>query len=170
MGFIKVAILATFGECLKYRGKTGFWAPPYLFDKFIIWGLYGMWFTLVFPIFSFGAQGVIENELWFGFWPAFSKSLFINSCYAYGMMLSHEYINKMIEFRGFLSAERFKQELDANVWFPSKKWGSVPWTIVWFWIPAHTVTFMLPEHFRILSAAFLAVVLGFILTTAGGKK
>jgi hypothetical protein len=37
---------------------------------------------------------------------------------------------------------------------------------IWFWIPAQTVTFLLPSEFRVMSAAFLAIVLGFILGMA----
>ena len=36
-------------------------------------------------------------------------------------------------------------------------------SIVWFWIPAHTVTFMLPDVYRIGLAAVWSVVLGVIL-------
>ena len=37
-------------------------------------------------------------------------------------------------------------------------------TIVFFWIPAHTVTFSLPPDFRVLMSAVLSLALGFILT------
>jgi len=36
-------------------------------------------------------------------------------------------------------------------------------TIPFFWIPAHTLTFLLPKEYRIVIAAFLSVVLGVIL-------
>ncbi|MFW6263559.1 MAG: hypothetical protein ACOC34_05955, partial [Thermotogota bacterium] len=36
-------------------------------------------------------------------------------------------------------------------------------TLLWFWIPAHTITFMLPEIWRITLAAVWSVVLGLIL-------
>ena len=40
-------------------------------------------------------------------------------------------------------------------------------TIPFFWIPAHTVTFMLPAHFQVLFAAALGIALGVILAFAG---
>lgn len=43
-------------------------------------------------------------------------------------------------------------------------------TIPLFWIPAHTITFLLPENYRILSAGFLSIALGLILTIAKLKK
>ena len=42
--------------------------------------------------------------------------------------------------------------------------------VVFFWIPAHTVTFLLPEAFRVLFAAALGAVLGLILAWAGGRR
>jgi hypothetical protein len=42
-------------------------------------------------------------------------------------------------------------------------------TILWFWIPAHTITFCLPAEFRIIMAAGLSVCLGAILAFAKAK-
>jgi len=39
-------------------------------------------------------------------------------------------------------------------------------TIPLFWIPAHTVTFLLPPEYRVLAAAFLSIALGAILAFA----
>ena len=36
-------------------------------------------------------------------------------------------------------------------------------TVLFFWIPVHTITFLLPEAFRVLFAALLGAVLGLIL-------
>ena len=36
-------------------------------------------------------------------------------------------------------------------------------TLVWFWIPAHTITFALPLEYQILLAAIWSFVLGLIL-------
>jgi hypothetical protein len=53
----------------------------------------------------------------------------------------------------------------------------IDWQVMWgfvfkktlplFWIPAHTVTFLLPEMHRVLFAALLGIVLGTILAIAG---
>jgi hypothetical protein len=42
-------------------------------------------------------------------------------------------------------------------------------TIPLFWIPAHTLTFLLPENYRVLMAAYLSVILGFILSITKHK-
>jgi hypothetical protein len=43
-------------------------------------------------------------------------------------------------------------------------------TIPFFWIPAHTITFLMPADFRVLFAALLGIVLGVILALANLKK
>ena len=42
-------------------------------------------------------------------------------------------------------------------------------TIPFFWIPAHTITFLLPAGFRVLFAALLGIALGVLLSVAGKK-
>lgn len=42
-------------------------------------------------------------------------------------------------------------------------------TIPFFWIPAHTITFLLPPDSQVLFAAFLGVALGVILSIAARK-
>jgi hypothetical protein len=37
------------------------------------------------------------------------------------------------------------------------------WSLAWFWVPAHAVTFALPPDWRIGLAALWSVVLGLIL-------
>jgi hypothetical protein len=43
-------------------------------------------------------------------------------------------------------------------------------TIPLFWIPAQTITFLLPEEFRVLFAAFLGIVLGVLLAIAALRQ
>ena len=43
-------------------------------------------------------------------------------------------------------------------------------TIPLFWIPAHTITFMLPDQYKVLFAASLSIVLGLILSYAKLRK
>jgi len=44
------------------------------------------------------------------------------------------------------------------------------WTLVWFWIPAQTLTFMLSGEYRIGLAAIWSLVLGLIMGLASPKK
>ncbi len=166
-GFLKVAILASFGEMIKTRGRTGSYYTEKLWAKFLVWGLYGMLFTIAFPIFATGIEVLSHTPIWFtcgsGFWKtlvfAFSTSLWLNLIFCYPMMLSHEWFNRCINEKRFIGGTEFISNLDPAVW------GSfLPKTILVFWIPAHTVTFCLPPDYRILMSAFLSLALGFILT------
>jgi hypothetical protein len=165
MGFFKVALLATFGEFLKVRRKTGNWVITHPIQRFFVWGIFGIWFTYAFPLFDAGVVDMMNKHLWPSVWgnlfEAFSKSFWINFAggYAYTMMITHEYFNKVIDKQGFVSLTQFAEEMDKKVWF-----RFIPLTVFFFWIPAHTVTFMLPGYYRVLMAAVLSVALGFILT------
>ncbi len=51
------------------------------------------------------------------------------------------------------------------------RWGKVILiSIVLFWIPAHTFTFLLPPVWRILFAAYLGIALGLILSFAARTR
>lgn len=165
MGFLKVAVLATFGEYLKTRRQTGCWKISHPFQRFFVWGLFGILFTFVFPIFRVGVEWLIANGLWFSWAAAFSKSLWINMIFAWPMMLFHEYCNYCIEKQRPVNPVGFGENLDKKTWF-----RFIPLSIVLFWIPVHTLTFSLAPVFQVLCAAFLSVALGFILTFRRGGK
>ena len=44
------------------------------------------------------------------------------------------------------------------------------YSLIWFWIPAHTITFILPKEFQILLAAIWSLFLGIILGFYNQKK
>jgi hypothetical protein len=101
---------------------------------------------------------------------AFSVSMTMNLIYAPMLMTLHKIsdthiINDGGTLAGFIRPLKLGEIL-ANI-----HWG-VMWnfvykkTIPFFWIPAHTVTFMLPPLWRVLFAAFLGVVLGVFLSVA----
>ena len=176
MGFFKVGLLATFGEMLKVRVKTGSWKVPALFARFLVWGVVGLLFTFVFAMFAKGVGALIGTPFWFGrmtlkpnFWDnllfAFSTSFWQNVIFAFPMMLGHEWCNEVINQKRFIGGAEFLEKLNKPIW------GSfIPKTIIFFWIPAHTVTFLLPPDYRVLMSAVLSLVLGAILTFRGGKK
>ncbi|MCK4814060.1 MAG: Mpv17/PMP22 family protein, partial [Candidatus Marinimicrobia bacterium] len=43
-------------------------------------------------------------------------------------------------------------------------------TIPFFWIPAHTITFLISSEYRIVFAALLGIILGIILSIAAQKS
>jgi hypothetical protein len=85
-------------------------------------------------------------------------------------MLAHGVVSIHIEktggsLNGFFSPINIGNILGEIDW--NMTWGFVfKKTIPFFWIPAHTITFMLPPDLRVLFAASLGVVLGVILAFA----
>jgi len=166
MGFAKFAILATFGECLKNRLVVGHWLPSKLLLRFLIWGIFGLWITAAFPMIDGGVRSLIGLQLWPQEPAPFWMSTWINLFGGFGffMMLAHYWTDSMLT-QGF---------------FPPWQLFGKPQTIRWakiviislfvFWIPAHTLTFSLPPHWRILCAAYLGIALGLILSFASRSK
>ena len=169
MGFIKLFLLGTFGELLKFVIARRSLALDRVLQRAIVWGVYGLWFTLAFPAFSFAVDGLVDNDLWPAdiplispaLWLAFSKSLWINllGMYALGMFVSHEYVNHLIASGwrswGFGAFAEQAQKQFILAFLPRT---------LWFWIPAHTFTFAMPPVWRVFIAAILAVALGFFLS------
>jgi hypothetical protein len=182
MGFLKTSYLATMGELLVFRMKTGSYAiGKTLWMKFVVWGLLGMVFVFIFKIFSSGviaAQTVnllpsLEST---GFasklLTAFLISLMMNVFFAPTFMFFHKITDSYIDHCGGslsrLMHTPFNQVMDS---IQMKHFVSfvVLKTIPLFWIPAHTITFLLPEQYRILMAAYLSIALGFLLTISNKK-
>ena len=105
---------------------------------------------------------------------AFSVSAALNLIYAPVMMTLHKLTDIHIVANGgkltcllrkIHFAENFKQiNWDVQWHFIYKK------TIPLFWIPAHTITFLLPAETQVLFAALLGIALGAILAFASLKK
>lgn len=178
MGFAKVGVLATMGEWLARRIAGGTWAAPTGFVwRFFVWGLFGMAFALVFDVFAEGTTAVIRKGLLpvfsDGFPAALSRafwtSTMMNLIFAPVFMALHRVTDGYIDAGHGRLEEILKVRLEGGV-------GRIDWpgfvsfvllrTIPLFWIPAHTVTFLLPPEYRVLVAAYLSIALGGILAFA----
>lgn len=181
MGFVKYAILATMGELLALRIVTGSWKRPAGFIyRVIIWGVLGMAFVLVFNIFNHGVIGAqklgLLPMLQGGFGAAllvsFFTSLFMNLFFAPTFMAFHRVTDTYLDLGEGKLSKVLKVKLKDVV---SKiDWNNfisfvVIKTIPLFWIPAHSITFMLPGNYRLLYAAFLSIALGGILAFSKKK-
>jgi len=178
-GFLKFAILATMGDLLAYRLVTSEWKirKGFLF-RAIIWGFLGMVIVLIFKFFGTGVavameQGILPGEPVAGYTIAFAffTSAIMNLTFAPTMMGFHRLTDtyadlKFIEGRKNL---RLNQVLDEVDWDNFVSFVVLK-TIPVFWIPAHTITFLLPPEYRVLTAAFLSIALGAILSFAKAKK
>lgn len=174
MGFIKFFILATVGEMLvkrivlqKWLLKGGAWL-----QRGLVWGCLGVLLSYVFPIYSEGVDFLIERGMLpvlygdklFVLSSAFWKSFCMNLLFAFPMMVSHRVTDTLIDRKKLFSKWPFMEVWNSIDW--KNMWGFVAPSIIWFWIPAHTITFCLPSEYRIIMAASLSVCLGAILAFA----
>lgn len=175
-GFLKFAILATMGDLLAYRIVTSEWKirKGFLFRVFI-WGFLGMAIVLVFTIFGAGITAAMEKGVLPGVGCtiafAFFTSAIMNLTFAPTMMGFHRLTDtyadlKFIEGRKNLKLDQVSDEIDWNNFISFVVLKTIPA----FWIPAHTITFLLPPEYRVLMAAFLSIALGAILSFAKAKN
>jgi hypothetical protein len=166
-GFIKFFILATMGELLAIRIVTGDWnIQKGLLYRAFVWGLLGMVIVLIFSVFAAGITGALEN----GFLPggnskfafAFFVSFIMNLSFAPTMMAFHRITDTFIDLK--------YENKNGKVTLSDVVKSVLMRTIPIFWIPVHTITFLLPPEYRVLSAAFLSIALGAILAFAKKKN
>ncbi len=179
MGFFKFALLATAGEIIAIRMSSGRWQKPvYLIARIIIWGLIGVWITYMMKIFFVGAGAIMEIGLipgrtlppvWRQLIRAFTTSATMNLTFGPTFMAVHKCSDTYLALR----AEKGKkvslaEVIDTVDW---KRFVSFTLfkTVPIFWIPAHTVTFMLPSEYQVMLAALLSVALGIILNLKKAK-
>jgi hypothetical protein len=106
---------------------------------------------------------------------AFSISVMMNCIFAPIFMTLHKITDTHIVQTGGTLRGFFTNRIQFSGILQNLNW-TVQWkfvflkTIPFFWIPAHTITFILPNEFQVLFAAILGVVLGVILSIAANKK
>lgn len=183
--FLQVAVLTTFGECLALRLKTGRYNSPDfgLACRVLTWGVLGMLIFMCFTIFSSGAQPVLRSlglaggvDMHGPFSLAklpvsFVISATMNCLWAPVMIILHKLSDSHIAATGGSLRRYFATKPDIAGAF-----AAINWTIMWgfvlkktiplFWIPAHTIIFLLPSHLQVLLTALLGVVLGVVLSLA----
>ncbi|MBE9511784.1 MAG: hypothetical protein IMY71_12990 [Bacteroidetes bacterium] len=79
-------------------------------------------------------------------------------------------VTAMVQFGPFLVITHC---LLDNLITREKNWDNLDkglLSLIWFWIPAHTVTFILPKPYQIGLAAVWSVILGLILGYYNRKK
>jgi hypothetical protein len=170
MGFIKFAFLATMGELLALRLSNRLWKlPTGLIYKAIVWGIIGMLITFMFSFYAAGISTMIElgkiphwNGFSFTIFKAFLTSMIMNLTFGIVLMAMHRISDTYIEMRVNHNKPSLKDLIRIINW---KAFISfiVCKTIPLFWIPAHTITFVLPPYHRVVVAAYLSIVLGTIL-------
>ena len=159
---VQFALLGTLGEVLSYCIlKKRIALPctvPQLLGKIAGWALLGIIIKYGFAGMKGFTHSLINNNLLPQFFStgigwAFAVSVLTNLFFGPQMMFIHRLEDNLI----------FWQKNYAGL---TKAW----WTLIWFWIPAHTLTFSLAKEYQIGLAAIWSVVLGLIMgLTARGK-
>jgi len=152
---IQFAILGTLGEIISFSVQKKQLAIPctwlQLLGKVIAWAVLGIVIKYGFAGMKGFVQALLDHQLLPAFlsdgleW-AFTVSLFTNILFGPQMMAFHRVEDNLImRHKGFQGI--------TNAWK----------TLIWFWIPAHTITFLLPADLQIGLAALWSLVLGIIM-------
>lgn len=162
LAYIKFFFLATFGECLRHRITQDNWIPDHLISRALIWGCFGVWIAMSFMIMDAGVRGFFGTSSLSRPLTAFAISAWMNifSGYGFFMMLTHFIMDRMLD-EGIKAPTEY---LRSNGF---ARWAKiVGLCLIFFWTPAHTITFLLPNIWRVVFAAYLSVALGAILSFA----
>jgi hypothetical protein len=158
---LQFGLLGTVGETIAVSIRSRRFSLPgnwwQTIAKIAAWALLGIVIKYGFTGMRGFLNALIEHNLLpgiltLGFGWAFALSVLTNIFFGPQMMLFHRLEDNLIAWKLDMSGL-------ATAW----------WTLLWFWIPAHTVTFLLPVELQIGLAAIWSVVLGVILGAAKRK-
>ena len=150
---IQFALLGTLGDMIAKWLLKGQLFMPYslvtLFLKMIEWAVLAICIKYAFVGFQGFVDGLLAHEMipelgLFG--RAFAVSVSMNLQFGLLLVILHRYLDNLVA----------RENNWANIDKGMK-------SLVWFWIPAHTITFMLDKPYQIGLAAIWSVVLGVIL-------
>ncbi len=162
MAIIQFAILGTLGEAASrwVSNKKIYW--PFDFKstlwKMLVWSILAVCIKFAFTGMKGYVHALVEHNLLPGsvvtnrFYNAFAISVAANLQFGIFMVVFHRVLDNII--------------LKEKNWKGLEK-GML--CMIWFWIPAHTITFSLPHHFQIGLAALWSVALGILLGSFNKK-
>ncbi|MFL0268035.1 hypothetical protein [Candidatus Clostridium radicumherbarum] len=175
-GFFKFAILASMGDLLGIRVLKGNWLiPKGLLYRGIVWGIIGLMVTLVFTVFMGGAAAaMVAGRLPFkgsNLAQAFFGSAIMNVTFGPMMMAFHRFTDMFIDAKYEKKDGKvtLKELIEKNDWNSLVEFSWLK-TCPFFWIPAHTIVFLIPGNYRVLASAFLSIALGLLLAIAKKGK
>ena len=159
---IQFGLLGTLGEFISayMRNKKltliGNWWQ--ILCKILAWALLGIIIKYGFVGMKGAVRALIDHHLLprflaAGFGWAFAVSVVTNLFFGPQMMFIHRLEDNLIDWKWDITGLQ-------NAFL----------TLIWFWIPAHTVTFLLPKEMQIGLAAIWSVVLGVIMGISVSKK
>lgn len=197
--FLKFAFLATLGEVIGLRIRTGnYYEQGFgLIPRMFVWGVLGLTIKIAFVVYAAGIPTLVEKYFWVSgakesmaykdvfeahehglgyvrLLSAFLISTIMNLTYAPVMMTFHKITDTHIVQQGG-SFIKFFNPIPIRKIFPVINWD-LQWNFIFkktipiFWIPMQTINFMIASEYRVVIAAFLGIVLGVLLSVATPKK
>lgn len=162
-GFVKFFLLASIGDFVGLRLREKTWKIPHnMFLKAVIWGIIGVFIVMMFTIFTTGVTELQNTGIlpFAGnkFFHSLFTSILMNVIFAPTMMFFHRISDKRLDGANTIS-EAIAQ-VDWNGFVKTVLFKTIPL----FWIPAHTITFLLPKEYQIIFAAVLGIFLGLLLS------
>ncbi|MBO8165837.1 MAG: hypothetical protein H0Z25_01290 [Kosmotoga sp.] len=150
---IQFAILGTIGEVVATRiSGRGKLRGMELLSKTFIWAFLAIPIKIAF----IGFEGFVAALILHGLLPESAASGFLNA-------LSRS-VSMNLQFGPFLVI--LHRALD-NLFTGKSNWANLDkslYSLLWFWIPAHALTFSLPREYQIGMAALWSFSLGLILS------
>src|SRR6056297_763284 len=146
---LQFAVLGTIGEWLGTavrKGRFVSYSPIVIIEKITIWSIIGVMLKYAFVGFVGFVGALVDERMLPGMFQPFFLSLFMNLLFGPVQITFHRFMD--------------------NFFKKVKNWRGIKGallTIIWFWIPAHTITFMLPKVWQITLAAFWSSFLGIIM-------
>ena len=159
---VQFAVLGTFGELLSNavvkKNLSLPCSPLKLVGKMAAWAVLGVFVKVCFVAMHGCAQALLEH----GFLPPWSES-------GLGRAFTLSFLLQLFTGPQIMFFHRFEDNLIAGKWSMEGITTALK-SLVWFWLPAHTVTFMLDKPFQIGLAALFSLALGLILGYAKIKQ
>lgn len=150
---IQFAILGTLGDMVSYWIINKKFVLPYktkiIFLKMLEWAFLAVLIKYAFVGFNGFVQALIEHSFLpnlSGIGKSFAISTTMNLQFGPFLVLMHRLLDNLIARQ--------------------KNWKNIDkgfYSLLWFWIPAHTITFILPKELQIGLAAIWSLALGIIL-------
>ena len=157
MAMIKFAVLGTLGEIAAKLITKNKLVPGKLLYSALVWAVLGALIKFIFAgygcmVAGLTAKGYLPEGMIFS---AFFTSFFMNAMFGPWMIVLHRVLDNLITGKIVVPTEGLKGAM---------------LTLLWFWLPAHTITFSLEPEWQITLAAIWSFVLGLILGIFNSKK
>lgn len=150
---IQFAILGTLGDIVSHWIVKKKIFNPYDLKttllKMLEWALLAIFIKYAFVGFNGFVERLIAQNFLLnlnGIGKSFAISVSINLQFGPFLVIMHRVLDNLI------SKQNNWKNLDKGFY-----------SLLWFWIPAHTITFILPKEFQIGLAALWSLALGIIL-------